>query len=144
MMFASGREAVLFYVKEREMGFVPSGLEYFMEDEGFHLQYDSNTIPGAPHWTETIETLIDLEKVFKASLNELEIHALMAWANSDCDDPNLNSKPGLTEYKDLTKTGKWLRIHRMLAKVENGLRKFKYLDPTAMDKTRYKKPKCVI
>lgn len=145
MMFASGREAVLFYVKERMLGFVALGSEYIIESEGFEIQYDSNKIANSASYTVTVETLVDLEKIFKDSLNVMEIQALIAWAiNAGPDDPDLNLKSGLTEFQELTKGGKWRRINRMLVKVENGLRRFKYLDLGAKDETRYKKVKCVI
>jgi hypothetical protein len=134
MMFKSGEDAVLFYVKARAMGFVCAGSEFIMEDEGYGLQYDSNTLPGAPAYTTIVETLVDLEKILKASLSHLEIQFILAWAgNVSIGDDEFPENPTFDEFQAMTKRGQSYRILQILTKVEGGLRQFKYLHQEAAE-----------
>jgi len=142
MTFKNGREAVLFYVKARMNGFVCAGTEYIMEDEGHNLQYDSNILPLSPTYTIIVETLVDLEKIFKDSLSYLEIQFILAWgANSATGEDEFPENPTADEFQALTRRGQAYRYLQILAKIEGGLRKFKYLDHNTADQTRFKAPR---
>lgn len=133
-MFNNGKEAILFYVDARNIGFdfkTPKVSK--LDFEGHGTEYDANALVSMPGYTIIVETIIDLEKIMLKTLTHAEIKYLIHWAIYDVEDETIDPRPEAMrpdKRKDLAELSVKYKKELLLGvivKFEGGLKKYGYL-----------------